>query len=154
MKTTTIVWITVGVLLIALVAGGLWSSSEPLPTTRVAEVEGCKLDQQACETTLASGVALHFEMGPYPLSTTEPLALTATFSQPGVERVEVLFEGRDMYMGLLHYRLKPEADGRTFRGKGSLSICVRRLMEWLAVVRVLQNGEWVEIPFAFETLHE
>ncbi len=121
--------------------------------TRLTEVEGCMLHQQRCTTTLSDGLEIGFEMGPHPLPTTEPIDLKLTLSAAGVERAEVLFEGRDMYMGFLQYRLKPEQGGTVYAGKGSLSVCVRRLMEWLAIVRLKRDGHWVEIPFAFETLH-
>ncbi len=149
-------WMVAGAvaLLLIVALGWGWFSQQQSRVERLAEVEGCQLHQQACTVVLQNGMELEFEMNPRPLPTTEPILLQARFSGTGVKRVEVLFEGRDMYMGFLQYRLKPQSDGVTFSGKGSLSICVRRLMEWLAIVRIEHDGTWLEIPFAFETIHQ
>jgi hypothetical protein len=148
-------WMAGGVVALLLLLALLWGwfSQPQSRVVRLAEVAGCQLHQQACRVTLPDGLQLSFEMSPRPLPTTAPITLRAQLSGGGAQRVEVLFEGRDMYMGFLQYRLKPQSDGVTFLGSGSLSICVRRLMEWLAVVRIARNGEWVEVPFAFETIH-
>ena len=148
-----LLWGGLLLLLLGLLIAFWPSQTERATPQRLAVVEGCMLHQQACSVDLPGGGTLTFEMNPRPLPTTEPIALKAHFTGAGVERMEVLFEGKDMYMGYLQYRMRPEADGMTYRGEGSLSVCIRRLMEWFAVVRVQRRGEWVEIPFPFETIH-
>ena len=149
-------WVMMAVVLLLLgggLSGYLLNGAGSETITQLPLVEGCQLDQKGCSATLPNGTVMQFEMTPKPLPTTEPIQMRASFSAGIPERVEVLFEGRDMYMGFLQYRLKPTAEVGVYQGKGSLSICTRRLMAWIAKVRVTQNGETVEIPFAFETLN-
>ncbi len=65
----------------------------------------------------------------------------------------MLFEGKDMYMGFLQYELAAGRDYATFQGEGSLSVCIRSLMEWIAVLRVEMGDSIYELPFEFETIH-
>lgn len=150
-------WIigSVVLLVVAAVAGYLLESDSAEARTVLPLVEGCQLEQSVCSVTLPNGAELQFEMSPKPLPTAEPIQMRALLSgiEQMPERIEVLFEGKDMYMGFLQYRLKPDAEAGIYRGKGSLSICTRRLMEWIARVRIRYREETIEIPFSFETLH-
>ena len=120
---------------------------------RLPLVTDCKLHLQTCSASLPDMGELTFEMSPKNPSPTESILLKAEFSELHPEKVDVLFEGKEMYMGFLQYHLYPDNEERVFTGTGSLSICIRELMEWFAIVKV-QVGDMVyEVPFEFETLH-
>ena len=150
-KLIVLLFVGAAVIVAGVVMVLRYESGEALETVRLEVVEDCALDRQRCEVVLPDGQRLQFEMTPKPLSTSAPLTLTARLSNPEIDRVEVLFEGKDMYMGFLQYRLKPDGDGLLYQGQGSLSICTRKNMEWFAVVRILQQGRWTEVPIPFET---
>ena len=105
---------------------------------------------------MPGGGTVRFEMTPKEPNPVEPLQLKATFQGVTPQRVVVSFEGKDMYMGYLVYPLsrQTEAEEILFSGRGSLSICVRSLMEWIAYLRVDLGDTIYEIPFAFETFHQ
>lgn len=135
----------------AVAAGLYWQSSADKRVVQLPRVEGCGLHQQACSAELPAGVSVEFEMSPRPLPTTDPIGLRARFSGMDPERVVVLFEGKDMYMGFLQYPLR-RVNSSQFEGKGSLSICIRRLMEWVARVQVDVGDVIYEVQFEFETI--
>ena len=119
-------------------------------------VAGCPLHLQACSVQLPQGGEVNFEMNPKQPDPNKPLQLTATFQQLQPLSGEVLFEGKEMYMGYLQYRLMPQPDAEglvQFQGEGSLSICTRSLMSWIARLKIKLEGVTYEIPFEFETLH-
>ncbi len=135
----------------AVVVGLNWQGDEQQRVVSLPLVEGCGLHDSVCHTTLPNGGVIEFEMSPKPLPTTEPITMQARFKGVDPKQVTVLFEGKDMYMGFLQYRLR-RVDVAKFEGKGSLSICIRRLMEWIARVQIDVGGEIYEVQFQFETI--
>lgn len=135
----------------AVAVGLYWQSGVEKRVIQLPLVEGCGLHQTACSATLPNGATVEFEMAPKPLPTTDPILLRAQFNGVDPERVTVLFEGKDMYMGFLQYSLKRVSSSR-FEGRGSLSICIRRLMEWVAKVQIDVGGEIYEVQFEFESI--
>lgn len=135
---------------------GMESEQSPQNVKRLALAEDCPLHLQACESLLPGGGKVTFEMSPKDPNPTEPLTLEATFVGVDPKRVAVSFEGKDMYMGYLQYPLRRQDDDAAvhFSGRGSLSICVRSLMEWIALLKIEVGDTLYEVPFAFETFHQ
>ncbi len=149
-------WIVAAVVAVGvgwmLMVGQLPRSEAEREVVRLAEVGDCQLHQGPCETLLPDGTIAVFELGPRPLSSADPLDLQLRLSSPLSARVEVIFEGREMYMGMLRYRLQSSDGGNSFQGRGGLSICTRSLMLWRATVVIEQATVRWELPFLFETL--
>ena len=147
-----------GVLLTAALGGYFASSSLQQESVRLPLVEGCPLHLQPCSTPLPEGGRIEFELIPKNPSPAEPMEFVARIRGGVPDAVTVLFEGREMYMGFLQYPLhlqeSQETEGMThFKGRGSLSVCVRTLMEWTALVKVRVGDTLYEVPFEFETIH-
>lgn len=140
-------------LLMAGVFGYLSTQQTEREVVRLPLVTGCKLHLQSCSALLPEMGELTFEISPKNPSPTESILLRVTFSELQPERVEVLFEGKEMYMGLLQYALYPSEESGVFSGTGSLSICIRELMEWIALLKVQVGDKVYEVPFEFETIH-
>jgi hypothetical protein len=143
--------------LMAEMASRLWLTASAEQRIALPLVAGCPLHLQACRAELPGGGVLTFEITPKQPNPAEAIVLVARFEGVEPEAVQVSFEGKEMYMGYLSYPLRRQqelADALQFSGRGSLSICIRSLMEWVAKVEV-QLGEVIyEVPFEFETLHQ
>ncbi len=146
-----------GLLLIAVLGGYLSSLSLQRESVRLPQVEDCPLHLHSCSAPLPEGGRIEFELTPKRPAPDRPMQLVARFTGVAPEAVTVLFEGKEMYMGFLQYPLElaeSEEQGATvFSGRGSLSVCVRTLMEWIALVKVQIGDTIYEVPFEFETIH-
>lgn len=142
-------------LLLVTGAAGLYLSTQQSEreVVRLPLVTDCKLHLQPCSTLLPEMGELTFEINPKNPSPTDPILLTARFGELSPDRVQVLFEGKEMYMGFLQYEIYPGDNEGEFSGTGSLSTCIRELMEWIALVKVYVGDTIYEVPFEFETLH-
>ncbi|MCP3689942.1 MAG: hypothetical protein GY784_16175 [Gammaproteobacteria bacterium] len=143
-------------LLVGLVSlGGYYIVFHNLPVyTKLPPVSGCKLQHQACKTSLNSAVAVEFEISPKNPDPTGLLYLNVDLKGMNPDSVKVRFEGKSMNMGPLEYELQKQDSDETatqFSGKGGLSVCILGVMEWSVIVAVQQGSELYDIPFEMET---
>ncbi len=126
-----------------------------LPTyTKLPPVSDCKLQRQACLTSLTTDAEVEFEISPKNPDPTELLYLDVSFKGISPDSVRVRFDGKSMKMGPLEYELKKQAADvgiSRFSGKGGLSVCIRGVMEWVVVVSIKLGNELYEVPFEMET---
>ncbi|WP_147436931.1 hypothetical protein [Alkalispirillum mobile] len=119
-----------------------------------AEVVGdCDLHSGACEAQWDDGTHLTFQITPRPIRMQTRLQLEAEVSGPlAPDRVQVDFQGLEMYMG--YNRPELEAQGDRWHSEGILPLCVTDRMTWEATV-MLHRGEDEEAVrtarFRFET---
>jgi len=158
--------ISVTLVVLAIVGAGLYYgdkyfSEKNKRVVRLEVVKDCKLHLRPCSGTISlhKDVEVVFEMTPKNPSSIEPILLRAEFTDAEPDRVQIQFEGKDMYMGFLQFELQQEESSSVkqnstiFTGKGSLSVCIRNMIQWVAILRVELDDIIYELPFEFETVH-
>lgn len=148
--------IAVGIiLLVIMLIGGYQLTLPPVQNkVQLPLVKGCPLHLQSCIAQLPGGAEIQFDVSPKNPTPTELLHLTARFTHINPQDVRVKFEGKTMNMGYLEYDLKQKVSterNSLFSGKGSLSICIRSVMQWVVIVNLEVDNLVYEVPFEMET---
>ena len=147
------------ILLTTLVSlGGYFLVFRNLPTNvKLPPVSDCKLERQPCSAKLPSGAEIEFEISPKNPEPTESLYLTARLKNINPDSVRVAFDGKTMKMGFLEYELEkevsPNSDVVQYTGNGGLSVCIIGTMEWIVLVKLVEDDNSYEIPFEMETFY-
>ncbi|MGC3873892.1 hypothetical protein ACPF7Z_11550 [Halomonas sp. GXIMD04776] len=107
----------------------------------------CDLHRDACHAQLGEHgdlrLALEREIAPL-----EPVIIDVWLQNIEAERVVVMFDGRDMDMGINRFVLDDVGDGH-FRGLGQFGVCSLEVMPWRIKVLVESAqgrlGSWFDI---------
>jgi len=143
----------IAVLLIALLAVLLWRGQWIVAPDegRVASVDpGCDLHAEACYAELPDGGELRLAIRPRPIRMRERLELEVTVSGVEPERVQVDFQGVEMFMGYNRPELEP-VNARVFQGEAVLPLCLTDEMTWEAQVLLDTAEGRTSAPFRFAT---
>lgn len=108
----------------------------------------CNLRKGPCVSELPGGGRVSFAIAPRHIPPLEPLQLAVDLEGIAARKVEVDFSGTDMFMGFNRVSLQEGPAGR-FVGEGTLSVCVRRAMEWQASVLIETDEGVLSVPFRF-----
>ncbi|ABI57160.1 hypothetical protein ACN2MM_09825 [Alkalilimnicola ehrlichii MLHE-1] len=142
MSINQILTVVVMALILALLIVLGWRGPSLLQPTagNEARVDGdCDLHRGACEAHWPDGTQLTFAITPRPIRMQQRLQLHAEVTGPTPpERVQVDFQGVEMYMGYNRPELE-RRDGR-WQSLGILPLCVADQMTWEATV-MLHRGE-------------
>ncbi|MBA1332522.1 hypothetical protein QQ73_15995 [Candidatus Endoriftia persephone str. Guaymas] len=153
-KKDRVLWLSVGVLLTALVTVvvyKVWPILYPKAQFSAPLDPGCDLRAGPCVSSLPGGGSISFVIEPREIPLVRPLQLQVTLQGIEAERVEVDFKGVDMNMGFNRPQLSRVAEGR-YSGKGILPVCVRDAMEWEATVLVTTDDGLLAAPYRFITV--
>lgn len=156
MSINQILTVVVMALILALLIVLGWRGPSLLQPTagNEAQVDGdCDLHRGACEAYWPDGTQLTFQITPRPIRMQQRLQLQADVEGPSPpDRVQVDFQGVEMYMG--YNRPELEQRGDRWESLGILPLCVTDRMTWEATV-MLHQGEDDEnlrtARFRFET---
>lgn len=110
----------------------------------------CQISQQGqrqqCSLTLPSGERLELGRdGELRSLALQQLWLTSSAT---IEQVQVVMEGRDMYVGRLHYPLQPH-DRLGWAGRGAVGSCLDEEMPWRVRFQFRHQGQDYEVPLEF-----
>ncbi|MBX3648905.1 MAG: hypothetical protein KF766_14655 [Rhodocyclaceae bacterium] len=135
-------------MLAAAAIGYLWL---PRADVSLPLVEGCRLDRQACASSLPGGgrVVVALEAAD---ASPSPMRISVSVDGAQADHVEVGFQGVDMNMGLHVLQLAPAGEGR-FAGETTLPVCVTGRMIWQATVLLQVGRKDISVPFRFESGH-
>ncbi len=155
-KTTTWLWMSAGVLFIAL-AGVAAYKALPLLNPEIGGMAAldstCDLRSGPCQSALPGGGSVRFAINTPGIPLVKPLALEVRLQGVDASKVEVDFVGIDMNMGFNRLSLEKGDDG-VFTGTGMLPVCVRVAMEWEARVLVTTPRGLLAAPFRFITVKD
>ena len=148
-------WLTVLVLLlvVALLGAVVWKAWPLLfpQAQQVAQVvPGCDLHHGPCVARFDTGGSVTLSITPRPVAMLAPLALEVRLDGLAAERVELDFQGREMFMGYNRRQLMTQEPG-LYRGEGVLPMCVTDWMTWEATVLIETDEGLLAAPFAFVT---
>ena len=154
MNTKKILWLILGLLLVALCAAAVykaWPILFPEVAVSAQADPNCDLRAGPCISPMPGGGSISFSIEPRTIPVIEPLQLQVEITGLNAESVEVDFSGTDMYMGFNRVKLKATGKGR-FTGDGRIPVCVRDAMEWEAKVMVRTDQGLYIAPFRFITV--
>ena len=153
-KGNHLLWIFVGVLLIAVCAVALYKAQPILfpEVSQSAEVDpDCDLRAGPCVSRLDDGARVSFAIEPREIPVVKPLQLRVSVEGLQADGVQVDFAGVDMNMGFNRATLNAQGQGE-FQGDGMLPVCVRDAMEWEAKVLISTEQGLVSVPYRFITV--
>lgn len=108
----------------------------------------CQFQTHACEQDV-NGNILSMQFDKKDAPSEKPIAMTLTFSKP-VSDVQVVIEGRDMYMGVIPVSIKPiKNDNMTYLGSLIYGSCASGYMVWRAIITYKQDGTTHQVWFDF-----
>lgn len=146
--TLSFSWLISSTLAAALVAAGLlWQYWPWAGNTQTLAVNCTSNDeQQHCHTYLPTGERIELgRSGALRSLALQQLWLDSTQS---LDNVRVTMEGRDMYVGRLHYPLQP-AEQTQWHGRGAVGNCIDDDMPWLAHFQFQHQGQPYQATLMF-----
>lgn len=127
----------------------LWSP--PGAQIQVALDPDCDLRAGPCSSVLSDGRAVRLSIEPRSIPPLAPLRLRVDTTGFSADKVSVDLNGIGMQMGFNQLRMNRHPTGY-FEATGSLSVCIREVMEWEALVKVESEEAQISVPFRFITV--
>jgi len=110
----------------------------------------CDLRAGPCTTVLDDGRSVRFSIEPRSIPPLAPLLLRVDTTGFTAREVSVDLNGVGMHMGFNRVALSKHPKGY-FAATGTLSVCIRDVMEWEAMVTLVSEDTVVYAPFRFIT---
>ena len=156
MRKDKVLWVVVGILLIAVVAilgyAQFFQQNQEI-IERAAFNPECRLNKFPCEIKLENGGRVQLDISPQPVEVLKPLDVWVELNQIEVNRIVGQFNGVGMNMGINRYVFKKEFDG-SYHATVTLPICVRNRMEWEAEIFLETERGIIVAPYKFETIKQ
>jgi len=114
---------------------------------RVLAAQNCDPAADSCTAGLPDGGRLTLSIAPNPVRPLVPLQVRVGLEATQADRIEVLFTGVQMDMGVQRSPLT--GDGRQFDGQAMLPVCTTGAMTWAATVRLTRHSGTLVLPFHF-----
>jgi len=111
----------------------------------------CDLRAGPCATALDDARSVRFSIEPRSIPPLSPLLLRVDAIGFTAQEVSVDLNGVGMHMGFNRVPLSKHPEGH-FAGIGSLSVCIRDVMEWEAVIALASEDALISVPFRFITV--
>ena len=144
----------VAVVLLAVIAAILvfenWLPSDPGVPINAAMDPDCDLRAGPCTSLLNDDRGVRFSIEPRSIPPLAPLQLRVDTIGFNAREANVDLNGVGMQMGFNRVALSKHPQGY-FAGTGTLSVCIRDVMEWEAVVTLVGEDMRVSAPFRFIT---
>jgi hypothetical protein len=154
MDKSFIALLVTSVLLLVSLAGMAWFKNQknpPIQITSQSEVDNnCNLNSNECRSTIENKGEIIFSITPRPIPLVSHLSLIVKSNLKNILQVTVDFKGIDIDMGPNQVTLKANQN-RNFHGKGMLPVCIRRSMNWQALVYIKTSDGLYMAPYIFET---
>ena len=148
------VFLIASIFALILIFWGYWyQQSFDDKVQRVIYVNDCQISETACQVKVGEGQFLTLSILPKGMPQTKPLAINLTLKGFDANEALVNFEGIEINHNLLPYSLDRH-DAQHFSGKGFLSLCSLRTMNWLAHLIVVTNSETLKVSFPFVTVRD
>ena len=142
------------VLLLTSLAGFAWYKKQqniPMEITSQSELNtNCDLNYTQCHSVIKNKGDITFSITPRPIPLVSNLSLTIKTNIKNILQVMIDFKGIDMDMGPNKVVLQQNKNGE-FYGSGMLPVCIRRSMNWQALVYVKTSDGLYMAPYIFET---
>ena len=152
-RPTRLLWYLAAALLPAVGAFMVfehWTSPDPRVQIDAALDPECDLRTGPCTSRLNDGRSVRFSIEPRSIPPLTPLQLRVDTVGFNAQEVSVGLNGVGMHMGFNQVTLSKHPQGY-FSATGSLSVCIRDLMEWEAVVTLVSEDTLIYAPFRFIT---
>ena len=146
------IFLIVGSVALILILLGYWyQSSFENKVQRAIHVSDCQISETACQVEVGEGKFLTLSILPKGMPQTKPLAIDLRLKGFSANEALVNFEGIEINHNLMPYSLD-QHDAQHFSGKGFLSLCSLRTMNWLAHLIVVSDDETLKVSFPFVTV--
>lgn len=155
-KQDRVLWIVVGILLIAVVALLVYLQFFQQRQEIIERAElnlKCQTAGFPCSVNLKGGGSVQLTISPQPVEVMKPLTVHIKLNQITVKRVSAQFNGVGMNMGMNRYIFNKESDG-SFMATVTLPVCIRNRMEWDAEVSLETEQGIIIAPYKFETIKQ
>jgi hypothetical protein len=143
--------------LLAMIGGWAAFKTWPLlhPNREIHAVidPDCDLRAGPCATELDDARSVRFSIEPRSIPPLSPLLLRVDPIGFTAQAVRVDLNGVGMHMGFNRVSMSQQPEGH-FVGTGSLSVCIRDVMEWEAVVALVSEDALISVPFRFITVKD
>lgn len=129
MSKASLIGLGATTVVVALMAG--WWFSQPT-TGLVLKSENCDLNQQVCTITTPTNQTIQLSFSPEPVPILAPITIEANltgFSTPP-EKLQVVLEGINMYMGFQKAWLEPKHNTGQYTGTLQIPMCQETHMQW------------------------
>jgi hypothetical protein len=128
-----------------------WLLLQPKREIHAVVNPGCDLRAGPCTTVLDNERSVRFSIEPRSIPPLSTLLLRVDAVGFTAQEVSVDLNGVGMHMGFNRVLLNRQPEGH-FAGTGSLSVCIRDVMEWEAVVALTGEDALISVPFRFITV--
>lgn len=142
--------ITLSIIFLAFMLPELWLSRTVQDSISVPLNSTCDLRAGPCVTAVSNSEHVSFSILPRSIPLAKTLQLEVIITGLNATKVTVDLNGVDMNMGLNSVELTKTAENK-YSGKGIISYCSRRLMEWESVVEITSANKKISVPFRFIT---
>jgi hypothetical protein len=130
-----------------------WLLVQPKQEIHAVVNPDCDLRAGPCLTVLDDKRSVRFSIEPRSIPPLSPLLLRVDAIGFTAQAVSVDLNGVGMHMGFNRVLLNRQPTGH-FAGTGSLSVCIRDVMEWEAVVALTSEDALISVPFRFITVKD
>jgi hypothetical protein len=130
-----------------------WLLLQPKGAIHAVLDPDCDLRAGPCTTVLDDERSVRFSIEPRSIPPLSPLLLRVDAIGFTAQTVSVDLNGIGMHMGFNRVMLSKYPEGH-FAGTGSLSVCIRDVMEWEAVVTLASEKALISAPFRFITVKD
>ena len=146
------IYLIVGGFALLLIIFGYWyQSSFENKVQRVIHVSDCQISETSCQVKIGEGKFLTLSILPKGMPQTKPLAIGLTLKGFSASEALVNFEGIEINHNLIPYSLERH-NAQHFSGKGFLSLCSLKTMNWLAHLILVSEDETLKVSFPFVTV--
>ena len=137
----------VGLVAVALVTASVagWWFSRPANTSVVMKSEQCDLNNTACKASTPDGLAIQLNFNPKPVPILQPITIEADLTGFAKlpEKLQLVVEGINMYMGFQKVWLEPTTSHTHYTGTLLIPTCEVTDMQWKVSV-LLPSDQTVE----------
>jgi len=130
-----------------------WLLLQPKGEIHTVVDPDCDLRAGPCAMVLDDARSVRFSIEPRSIPPLSPLLLRVDTVGFTAQEARVDMNGVGMHMGFNRVPLSRRPEGH-FVGTGSLSVCIRDVMEWEAVVTLTSEDALISVPFRFITVKD
>lgn len=148
-KQLKFLWtLTIAALLVMLVY--LANHLNALMDIDEAQTPGCVIEQGSCTVTLTSGQSVRLSVSPWPVLALKPVEFQVIADNLKLSSAQLALTGRDMYMGIHQYTLKPMSQLPGLTVTGMISVCTEKVMPWRGRVELKTSSGTEQVWFNFD----
>jgi hypothetical protein len=129
MKKTYLLGLAAVTVVAAVIAG--WWLSQPADKV-IIKSTSCDLNQSPCQASTSTGATIQLNFTPKPVPLLQPITIEADLTGFAnlPEKIQVVVEGINMYMGFQKVWLEPQASSTHYKGTLQIPTCEMTDMGW------------------------